>query len=219
MRFREFAPPRRNRNQQVDEILPALAAGAARVLGGAALGLGGAALRSLGSAASDIIDQDDTDNQDEKVDEVLPALAAGAARVGGAALRGASSLAGAAVKGVGNLAAQGSKAIGQAAGSAATNIAKSAGQTATKALFTPQGLQRQMGAQPGKASSAQQGTVPPVQIKPGVKILHPGLGQTKIKSIQGKDAVLDTQKALGQDIRVDQNELLAVLGQGQPVQK
>lgn len=84
-----------------------------------------------------------------------------------------------------------------------------------KAVFTQQGMQRQMGNKLGQAATGQK-TTPPVQIKPGVKILHPGLGATKIKSIQGKDAVLDTQKALGQDIRVDQNELLAVLGQGQP---
>ena len=165
MRFREFAPRKRNRDQQVDEVLPAIGA------------VGGA-------------------------------LARGAMAAGGALVRGATALGGAALRGAGNLAAQGAKALGQ-----------TAGQAASKALFTPQGLQRQMGAQPGKAATAQQGTTPPVQIKPGVKILHPGIGPTKIKSIQGKDAVLDTQKELGQNVRVDQNELLAVLGQGQQAQK
>ena len=126
-------------------------------------------------------------NRDQQVDEVLPAVA-GAARVAGA-------VGGAVAKGVGKLA--------------------NAAATGAKALFTQQGLQRQMGAEPGKSAATQQGTTPPVQIKPGVKILHPGIGPTKIKSIQGKDAVLDTEKELGQNVRVDQNELLAVLGQGQ----
>ena len=167
MRFREFATRKRNRDQQVDEVLPAVLGMTARAAGGA--------------------------------------LARGAASLGGAALRGA-----------GNLAAQGVKALGQAAGSAVSGAAKTAGQAAGKALFTPQGMQKQMGATPG-AQAGQQ--TPPVQIKPGVKILHPGIGPVKIKNIQGKDAVLDTQKELGQDVRVDQNELLAVLGQGQQAQK
>lgn len=115
-------------------------------------------------------------NRDRKVDEIVPP-AAGFAKVGG----------------------------------------PSTGQAAGKALFTPQGFQKQMGGEPGKATGAQQ--TPAVQIKPGVKILHPGIGPTKIKSIQGKDAVLDTQKELGQNIRVDQNELLAVLGQAQQAKR
>lgn len=171
MRYREFAPRKRNRDQQVDEVLPAVA-GAARVAGA----LGGAALRT-------------------------------GAKLGGAALKAAAPIA----KKVGSAVASGAKTLGTAAGAAV------AGAAANKALFTPQGLQRQMGTQPGQA--AQQGTTPPMQIKPGVKILHPGIGATKIKSIQGKDAVLDTQKELGQDIRVNQDELLAVLGQAQQAQK
>lgn len=122
-------------------------------------------------------------NKNQQVDEVLPAVAGVATR------------------------AAGSAAVG--------SLAKTVG-TQAKSLFTPKGFQRQMGAQPGKA--ADQST-PPVQLKPGVKILHPGIGPTKIKSIQGKDAVLDTEKELGQNIRVDQNELLAVLGQAKQEQK
>lgn len=147
--------------------------------------------------------------QPKKVDEVIPALAARAA--GALAVKGAGKLAGAAAKGIGNLAGNAVSGIGAAAKQAAGAVG-----TQAKALFTQQGLQRQMGAQPGKTAGAQAGQqTPPVQIKPGVKILHPGLGQTKIKSIMGKNVTLDTQKELGQNITVDQNELLAVLGQGQ----
>ena len=174
MRFREFAPRKRNRDQQVDEVLPAVIGAVGGALGRGALAAGGA-------------------------------LARGATAAGGALARGAASLGGAALRGAGNLATQGVKTLGQAAG-----------QVASKALFTPQGMQRQTGAQPG-AQTGQQ--TPPVQIKPGVKILHPGIGAVKIKNVQGKDAVLDTQKELGQDVRVDQNELLAVLGQGQQAPK
>lgn len=139
---------------------------------------------------------------DQQVDEVLPAIGA----IGGALARGAVAAGGALARGVGSLAGAAARGVGSALSGAA--------KTAGSQLFTQQGMQRMMGNKPGQATTPQQ-TTPPVQIKPGVKILHPGLGPTKIKSLQGKDAVLDTQKALGQDIRVNQNELLAVLGQGQ----
>jgi hypothetical protein len=120
-------------------------------------------------------------NREQQVDEVLPAVAGIAARAAGGA------------------------------------VASTVG-TQAKALFTPKDFQKQMGVGTQTKNIAGQKT-PPVQIKPGVKILHPGIGPTKIKSIQGKDAVLDTEKELGQNIRVDQNELLAVLGQAQQEQK
>jgi len=52
-----------------------------------------------------------------------------------------------------------------------------------------------------------------------MNISTPGLGQTKIKSMIGKNAVLDTQKTLGLDVTVDQAQLAATLGQNQQAGK
>ena len=66
----------------------------------------------------------------------------------------------------------------------------------------------------GKPTQSQQAQQP-IKLKPGMKILLPKpIGDTKIKSIQGNNAVLDTQKTpIGLDVTVDQDELLATLGQ------
>tara|TARA_R110000796_G_scaffold105836_2_gene216163 strand:+ start:13 stop:426 length:414 start_codon:yes stop_codon:yes gene_type:complete len=73
--------------EQLDEIIPAIAAGVAR----GAVAVGGAAVRGAG------------------------ALARGAAKVGGAAARGAAKVGGAAARGVGNVAKAGAAELGQAA--------------------------------------------------------------------------------------------------------
>lgn len=96
--------------------------------------------------------------------------------------------------------AAGAKAVAQGVknvGNMAVQGIKNIGQTVAKSAQTP--------------AQGQQ----PVKLKPGMKLLLPKpIGDTKIKSIQGNKAVLDTEKSpIGLDVTVDQDELLATLGQ------
>lgn len=99
-------------------------------------------------------------------------------------------------------------AAGGALARGAGTVAKTVGQ-GVKAVGQAVG-QAVAGAVQGQDQDQQQ-----IQLKPGMNILSPSLGQTKIKSLRGKDAVLDTQKTLGLDVTVKQDELLATLGQNQ----
>jgi hypothetical protein len=143
--------------------------------------------------------------KDNEVDEIAPALALGARAVGGALATGARAAGSALATGaraVGSAALQGAKTVGGAiantAGQAVSGIAQGAGQAIGNAV----------------AGQSQQ-TQAPVKLTPGMKIALPKpVGDIKVKSIQGKNAVLDTQKTpLGMDITVDQDQLLATLGQ------
>lgn len=130
--------------------------------------------------------------KDQKVDEFLPAALGVGARL-------AAPLA--------------ARALGAGARMAGNAISK---------FVSPQALRTQVAKQIGGAAGAAafnkttaQGDDQPVQLKPGMGISHPGIGQTKIKTITGPDVELDTQKELGQNIKVKKNELLAIMGQGQ----
>ena len=70
-----------------------------------------------------------------------------------------------------------------------------------------------------QGQQGQQAEQPQIALKPGMNISTPGLGQTKIKTMIGKNAVLDTQKTLGLDVTVDQAQLAATLGQNQQAGK
>lgn len=106
--------------------------------------------------------------------------------IGGALAKGAKS--------VGGMVAKGAKTIGGAIANTAQGAVQGAIQGATQTTAQPQ----------------QQ-----IQLKPGMNITSPTLGQTKVKSLQGPNAVLDTQKTLGLDVTVNKDELLATLGQNQ----
>lgn len=126
-------------------------------------------------------------NQHKKTDE------AGAINaIGGALAKGAKS--------VGGMVAKGAKTIGGAIANTAQGAVQGAIQGATQTTAQPQ----------QQAQTQQQ-----IQLKPGMNITSPTLGQTKVKSLQGPNAVLDTQKTLGLDVTVNKDELLATLGQNQ----
>jgi len=136
--------------------------------------------------------------RNKELDEFLPALATGARAVGGALATGARAVGGVVAKGaqaVGGAIKQGAQAVGGAA-------ANAAGQAVAGAV--------------GQAAQGQQAPQQQIELKPGMNITSvPQLGQTKVKTIQGKNAVLDTQKTLGLDVTVDKDQLLATLGQNQ----
>lgn len=135
--------------------------------------------------------------RNKELDEFLPALATGARAVGGALATGARAVGGVVAKGaqaVGGAIKQGAQAVGGAA-------ANAAGQAVAGAV--------------GQAAQGQQAPQQQVELKPGMNIASPQLGQTKVKSVLGKNAVLDTQKTLGLDVTVDKDQLLATLGQNQ----
>ena len=132
-----------------------------------------------------------------QTDEAIgPAIAQGARSVGGVLAKGAQA--------VGNAALQGAKTVGSTA-------ANAVGQAV---VGTIQGA-----AQGQQATLGQQAEQPQIALKPGMKISTPGFGQTKIKTMIGKNAVLDTQKTLGLDVTVDQAQLAATLGQNQQAGK
>ena len=136
--------------------------------------------------------------RNKELDEFLPALATGARAVGGAVASGAKAVGGVVAKGaqaVGSAIKQGAQTVG---GVAANAAGQAVGQAATNAAQGQQAQQQQ------------------IELKPGMNITSvPQLGQTKVKTIQGKNAVLDTQKTLGLDVTVDKDQLLATLGQNQ----
>ena len=137
-----------------------------------------------------------------QTDEAIgPAIAQGARAVGGVLAKGAQAVGNAAVggaKALGNAALQGAKTVG---GQAANAVGQAVAGTV-------------QGAAQG-AVQGQQVEQPQIALKPGMNISTPGLGQTKIKTMIGKNAVLDTQKTLGLDVTVDQAQLAATLGQNQ----
>ena len=147
-----------------------------------------------------------------QTDEAIgPAIAQGARAVGGVLAKGAQAVGNAAVggaKALGNAALQGAKTVG---GQAANAVGQAvAGTVQGAAQGAVQGQQGQQG---------QQAEQPQIALKPGMNISTPGLGQTKIKTMIGKNAVLDTQKTLGLDVTVDQAQLAATLGQNQQAGK
>ena len=140
--------------------------------------------------------------RNKELDEFLPALATGARAVGGAVASGAKAVGGVVAKGaqaVGSAIKQGAQTVGGVAANAAGQaVGQAVGQAATNAAQGQQAQQQQ------------------IELKPGMNITSvPQLGQTKVKTIQGKNAVLDTQKTLGLDVTVDKDQLLATLGQNQ----
>ena len=141
-----------------------------------------------------------------QTDEAIgPAIAQGARAVGGVLAKGAQAVGNAAVggaKALGNAALQGAKTVG---GQAANAVGQAVAGTV-------------QGAAQG-AVQGQQAEQPQIALKPGMNISTPGLGQTKIKTMIGKNAVLDTQKTLGLDVTVDQAQLAATLGQNQQAGK
>jgi hypothetical protein len=141
-----------------------------------------------------------------QTDEAIgPAIAQGARSVGGVLAKGAQA--------VGNAAVSGAKALGNAALQGAKTVGGQAANTVGQAVAgTVQGAAQ-------GAVQGQQAEQPQIVLKPGMNISTPGLGQTKIKTMIGKNAVLDTQKTLGLDVTVDQAQLAATLGQNQQAGK
>ena len=144
-----------------------------------------------------------------QTDEAIgPAIAQGARAVGGVLAKGAQA--------VGNAAVGGAKALGNAALQGAKTVGGQAANAVGQAVAgTVQGAAQ--GAVQGQ--QGQQAEQPQIALKPGMNISTPGLGQTKIKTMIGKNAVLDTQKTLGLDVTVDQAQLAATLGQNQQAGK
>jgi phage-related protein len=198
MRYKEFS---NKKNKKTTEVAPALAAAAGTVARAIPAAVGGIG-RAVGGIANNVAGAAGT------VARAIPAAVGGIGRaVGGIA----NNVAGAAGNTVRNIDRTAGNAISQtnepnplstSSGVAVPSgsIQAQTGTTTTTPLQTP-------------AQNTQQN-----QLKPGMNILQPSLSKNqpiKVKSVSGssKEVELDTQKILGHNIKVNQQDLLAVLNQ------